>query len=222
MNTLSTLSRKVILFDLDGVLVHSVPSSIRSWSRWAEFHNLDADEVLATVHGRRAVDVMQEFVPHLPAKQECQRLEEIEINDTSDVVATPGAVELLSMLPEDNWAIVTSGSQAIATARIKAAGLPFPRVLVSADDVSQGKPHPEGYLMGGSLLSAAPEECLVIEDAVAGIHAAHAAGISVLAVGSTYSVEELHEAEAWIPTLGSLDVSLIDHHETPLQINLVA
>jgi sugar-phosphatase len=122
----------------------------------------------------------------------------------------PGAAELLKSLPEDRWAVVTSGTRIPATTRLQFANLPLPRVLVGADDVSKGKPDPEPYLKGAQLLGMNPADCLVIEDAPAGIQSAHAGGMKVIALASTYPVSELHDADAVATSLGQIKVSVLD------------
>ncbi len=213
---------KAILFDLDGVLVDSGISVERHWRQWAKQHDLDVDTVLAKIHGRRTLETIQEVAPTLPAIAEAQRLDETQASDPSGVVAIDGAAHLLSLLPPDQWAIVTSGSQGIARARLQRAALPIPPILISADEVKLGKPHPEGYLQAAARLGVEPKHCLVIEDAPPGIQAAHAAGIPVVAVASTYPITRLQDAEWRVSSLTALSVSRNGISDTKYETLVIA
>jgi mannitol-1-/sugar-/sorbitol-6-phosphatase len=190
-----------VLFDLDGVLVDSTRSVDRQWRAWARERGVDEDKVMAIAHGVRSLEVIRAVAPHLDAEFEVRGLEKREADDRDGVVVMPGAVELVNSLPEGLWCVVTSGSRHLATARLKLAGIPIPKVMVTADDVANGKPHPEPYLKGSELLGINPAEGLVIEDAPAGIRSAHAAGMKVIALASTYPASALHEADAVIEKL---------------------
>lgn len=173
-----------VLFDCDGVLVDSDAVVHRSWTRWAVRLGLDPDVVTAAVHGRRAADTVAHFIEPEGRVAALQLIDRLEIEDAAEVTAIPGAVELLAAIPAGRWATVTSGSSPLVHARLAAAGLPVPEVLVTADDVSRGKPDPEGYLAAARLLGVPADRCLVVEDASAGMAAARAAGVRhVLAVG---------------------------------------
>jgi mannitol-1-/sugar-/sorbitol-6-phosphatase len=195
-----------ILFDLDGVLVDSTGSVTRQWRRWAEEHNMDPQRVVEIAHGVRTIEIVRKLAPHLDAEAEVVRIEKREADDQEGVAVMPGAAVLLKAIPEGRWCVVTSGTRYLATARLKLANLPTPRVLVAADDVSKGKPHPEPYLMGAKLLGMKPAECLVIEDAPAGIRAAHAGGMRAIAITSTYPAPELQEADAVVQRLPQIRV----------------
>ncbi|GLV54869.1 haloacid dehalogenase [Dictyobacter sp. S3.2.2.5] len=202
---------RILLFDLDGVLVDSIANVERHWSEWAKRHQLDVQQVLSSIHGRRTIDTIRLVAPKLQADNEARYLDDIQTLDTNGVVATEGATELLAQLAPEQWAIVTSGPATLARARLRAAKLPLPRLLISAHDVKQGKPDPEGYLKAAELMRAEPEECLVIEDSLPGIEAAHTAHIPAIAVGNTHPRAELKSAELWIPSLKLL--SIIDTEE---------
>lgn len=196
-----------ILFDLDGVLVDSTGSVTRQWRRWAEEQNLNPDELVEIAHGVRTIEIVRRLAPHLDAEAETLRLEKREADDHEGVSVMPGAAELLKAIPEGRWCVVTSGTRYLATARLKLANLPTPEVLVSADNVSKGKPDPEPYLMGAKLLGMNPAECLVIEDAPAGIRAAHAGEMKAIGITSTYPASALQEAEAVVERLAQIKVS---------------
>jgi len=203
---MKTFDCAAILFDLDGVLVDSTGSVTRQWRCWAEEQDLDPDKVVETAHGVRTIEIVRRLAPHLDAGAETLRLEKREADDHEGVSVMPGAAELLKAIPEGRWCVVTSGTRYLATARLQLGNLPMPQVLVSADDVSKGKPNPEPYLMGAKLLGVNPAECLVVEDAPAGIRAAHAGGMKAIGITSTYRASELQEADAVVQKLGQIKV----------------
>ena len=188
------LKARALLFDLDGVLVDSTASVEKHWRNWANRHGLDADALIAVVHGRRAIDTIRERAPHLDAEAELASLVAAEAEDTSGVVAMPGAARLLASLPARRWAIVTSGVREVALARLKAAGLPMPNVLVTADRVAKGKPDPEGYLAAAAELRERPAHCIVVEDAPAGVEAAKRGGMRCIALLTTHRAEDVDNA----------------------------
>lgn len=190
-----TLECGALLFDLDGVLVDSGASTERAWRLWAEKHDLDAQEILKIAHGRRTVETVQLVAPHLSAEDEKAILEDIEVEDVAEIGEILGAAELLRALPPERWAVVTSGTRKLATSRLHQMSLPVPRVLVCAEDVTNGKPDPECYLKAARLLGVDSEDCIVIEDAPTGIEAAHAAGMRVIVLATTHSAEETSAAE---------------------------
>jgi mannitol-1-/sugar-/sorbitol-6-phosphatase len=188
-----------VLFDLDGVLVNSTPAVARVWAWWAREHGFDADKVVREAHGKPSIATIRELLPNADHEAENLEVERREIEDVEGVVPLPGALELLRALPHDKWAIVTSCTRPLAGVRIDAAGLPRPKFIVTSGDVRNGKPDPEPYLKGAQILRAPAAECVVIEDAPAGIRAGKAAGARVLAVRTTASDTELREAGAdWI------------------------
>jgi len=196
-----------ILFDLDGVLIDSTRSVDRQWRAWAREQKIDEQKVMAIAHGVRTIEVIRAVAPHLDAEAEVRRLESREAEDQVDVVVMPGAADLIGAIPDGRWGVVTSGTRLLASARLRLGGLPVPKILVTADDVANGKPHPEPYLKGAELLGAAPAECLVIEDAPAGIRAGHASGMKVIALTSTYAASELGDADAVIGLLNRIRVA---------------
>jgi sugar-phosphatase len=196
-----------ILFDLDGVLVDSTRAVDREWRTWAKRKGVDGDAIMAIAHGVRTIEVIRQVAPHLDAEAEAREIEDEEAHDP-DVVAMPGAVDLVRSLPERNWGVVTSGTRLLASARLQFCGLPVPKVLVTSDDVTNGKPHPEPYLKGAAGLGLSPGECLVIEDAPAGIQSARAGGMKVIGIASTYSVSQLGAADAVIKSFGELSVQV--------------
>jgi len=197
-----------VLFDLDGVLVDSTRSVERQWRAWAREQGIDGDKVMAVAHGVRTIEVIRAVAPHLEAEAEVRKLESREADDRDGVAVMPGAVELVRAIPEGLWCVVTSGTRHLATARLKLTGIPIPRVLVAAEDVTHGKPHPEPYLKGAELLGVNPDKCLVIEDAPAGIRSAHRGGMKVIALTSSYPASVLSEADAIVARLVQIQVEV--------------
>ncbi len=212
-----------ILFDLDGVLIDSTKSVTRVWRKWATDCGLDPDFVIANIHGRPTSASVQFVAPHLDIAVETPLIEELEINDTEGVDAIPGAKALLAQIPHGSWCIVTSGTRKLATSRIAVGGLPTPDVFVTFDDITNGKPHPEPYLLGASKLGVNPAECLVFEDAPAGIEAGKAAGMKVIGVPTTYTADRLTAADAVAKSLEFVTVRLIagrDHASPALEVTV--
>jgi HAD superfamily hydrolase (TIGR01509 family) len=199
---------RAVLSDLDGVLVDSSAAIERAWTRFAARHQLDPEEVRAASHGRRTVDVVRLVTPHLDAEAEAVRLEHDQVADARHLRALPGARELVESVPADRFAIVTSGSRPVAVARLRAAGLPVPEVLVTADDVDDGKPDPAGYLRAAGLLGVEPADSLVLEDAPAGVAAGVAAGMNVIALLTTSTESELQDADRRVPDLRAVLAAL--------------
>jgi sugar-phosphatase len=188
-----------ILFDLDGVLVDSTPAVARCWARWAVQYGFNADEVVRQAHGRPSIVTLRELMPSGDYEEENRKMEQWEIEDIDGVVPLPGVLDILKALPPDKWAIVTSCTQALAEVRIRVAGLPRPKKIVTSGDVQRFKPDPDPYLKGAELLGLAPADCVVVEDAPAGIRAGRAAGSRVVALRTTEVDELLKAAGAtWI------------------------
>lgn len=202
-----------ILFDLDGVLVDSTRSVERQWRAWARERGIDGDKVIAVGHGVRAIEVIQTVAPHLDALDEVRKLEKREADDRDGVVVMPGAIGLVQSIPQGRWCVVTSGTRDLASERLRLVGVPVPKIMITADDVVHGKPHPEPYLKAAKLLDFEPKECLVIEDAPAGIRSAQAAGMKVIGLASTYPESALGEADAVAEKLDRLRITFVDAHK---------
>jgi mannitol-1-/sugar-/sorbitol-6-phosphatase len=211
-----------LLFDLDGVLIDSTPAVERVWGAWAVEHGLDPAETVRRAHGRPSIETIRELLPDADPQVENRKVEQGEIEDTAGVVPLPGARELLSSLPADRWAIVTSCTRALAETRLGAAGLPIPRCLLTCNDVKKGKPDPEPYLKGAALLGVPAGKCVVFEDAPAGIRAAKGAGALVVALRTTAPDSELEDAGAdWILSgFGKLSMLETDHGSDTLRLSL--
>jgi mannitol-1-/sugar-/sorbitol-6-phosphatase len=197
------------LFDLDGVLIDSTPAVARVWTRWALEHGFDPEDTVRRAHGRPSLTTIREVLPNADHDAENQKVERGELEDTDGCVPLPGARELLDGLRPDRWTIVTSCTRPLAETRLKAAGLPIPQLLVTSNDVRFGKPNPEPYLKGAAKLGFAARDCVVFEDAPAGISAGKGAGAFVIAFTTTASESELDEAGAdfVLPGFGALSVS---------------
>ncbi|HEX7255890.1 MAG TPA: HAD-IA family hydrolase [Gaiellaceae bacterium] len=193
-----------VLSDMDGVLVDSWTAIERTWRRFAQRHGLDPEVVLAASHGRPTIDVIRDVAPHLDADAEAAAIDREQIHDVDGLRALPGARELVDSVPAGRFAIVTSASRRLAESRLRAAGLPVPDVLVTADEVENGKPDPAGYLRAASLLGVDPAHSIVLEDAPAGVEAGVAAGMTVVGVLTTNSESALRSAHSRVPDLAAL------------------
>ncbi|KQN55099.1 sugar phosphatase [Erwinia sp. E602] len=203
------MKSKGFLFDLDGTLVDSLAVVEQSWIIWGERHGIAADEILAFIHGKQAITSLRHFMPG--ASEEAIRaeflwLEQLEATETEGIVALPGALALLATLDElaIPWAIVTSGSVPVASARHRVAGLPQPHAFVTAERVTRGKPEPDAYLLGAQLLELEPEQCVVVEDAAAGILSGLAAGCHVIAVNAPADAPRLEDVDMALSSLEEL------------------
>ena len=180
-----------ILFDMDNTLLDSTVCNEAIMGRWAEKHGLDREHVIRVSHGRRTIDSIREAAPHLDAEEEAKEIDAEELIAREGIVPVPGVQRLLGQLKPHQWAVVTSASKALANFRMGCAGLSLPEVLITAEDVSQGKPDPEGYLKAASRLGVKPERCIVVEDSPAGIIAGRRAGMNIVAVTTTFSADKL-------------------------------
>lgn len=203
---------KGFLFDLDGTLVNSLPVVERAWCSWADRFGIAHDEVLNFIHGKQAITSLRHFMPGKSEEEiaaEFTWLEAIEAADTDGIAPLPGAIALLEHLDSAGipWAIVTSGSVPVAHARHRAAGLPAPEVFITAEQVKQGKPAPDAYLLGAERLGLAPQDCVVVEDAAPGVLSGLAAGCHVIAVNVPADSPRLDEADFVLTSLEALSVA---------------
>jgi mannitol-1-/sugar-/sorbitol-6-phosphatase len=199
---------KAILFDMDGVLIDSAPAVARVWRKWAIEYGLDPDLVVEQAHGRRSVETIRAVAPYMDAERENVKVEQMEIDDKDGVTALPGAARVLSVLLPGKFAIVTSATRPLAFARLGYAGIQVPRHLVTADDVTQGKPSPDPFLKGAALLGVAPADCLVFEDTPAGVAAARGAGMQIVALQTTYPAQELQAADTIVTSLAEVKAAV--------------
>jgi len=201
-----------LLFDMDGVLINSTPAVARVWRDWAIEHGFNPEEVVARAHGRPSLTTVREYLPNADHEAENREVERREIADLEGVVPLPGALDLLASLPTDRWTIVTSCTRPLAEVRIRAAGLPVPKKMITSSDVTHGKPHPEPYLKGASLLGFPPQECIVLEDVPAGVRSGKAAGAKVIAFKTTVLEPALREAGADWVLHNCADIHLLDRN----------
>ncbi len=198
------ITARALLFDMDGTLVDSTTAVKRIWDRWARKHGLSFSEFEHRMHGRRAIDTMTEMAPPgIDPEQEVLQLDEEELNETDGIVAIPGASELLASLPRGSWALVTSAGPPLALARMTAAGLPMPDIVVTSTDVARGKPHPACYQLALERLGISNESAVVFEDAPAGLAAGHATGCRTIALATITPGEQL-DHEDWLPDLSAV------------------
>lgn len=202
---------RAILFDLDGVLVDSTAYIEDQWRRWATAKGLQVEPFLRVCHGRRAVETIQLAAPDLDAEAEVAAFKPEDAGDCRVLAPTEGAARLLRTLPVESWAVATSGPRVVATERLQQAGLPLPPVLVCAEDVLHGKPSPDVYLMAAAGLGVSPADCIVVEDAPAGIQAARSAGMGVVALTTTHRPEDL-AADAYTSSLAGIHLGRIERH----------
>ncbi|WP_447885807.1 sugar phosphatase [Serratia fonticola] len=203
---------KGFLFDLDGTLVDSLPVVERAWTQWAERHGISPQQVLDFIHGKQAITSLRHFMPNATEaelQQEFTLLEQVEAEDTDGVHALPGALALLEQINALGipWAIVTSGSVPVANARRLAGGVPLPEVFITSELVKQGKPHPDAYLLGAQGLGLAPQDCVVVEDAPAGILSGLAAGCQVIAVNAPADAPKLDQVDLILSSLEQLKIA---------------
>jgi sugar-phosphatase len=176
------------LFDMDGTLLSSIKAAERVWGQWARRHGLDVEAFLPTIHGKRTEETIRALaLPGVDPAAEAAFITRAEIEDVAGVEAIRGVADFLSSLPRERWAIVTSAPRLLAEARIAAAGLPVPDVLVAAEDVERGKPAPDPFLLGARRLDVDPAGCLVFEDTLAGLKSAAAAGMASIVVTATHA-----------------------------------
>jgi len=218
---MAPITCSALLFDLDGVLIDSTPAVTRVWTQWAIAHGFDPDDVVRNAHGRPSIATIREYLPHADYEAENREVERREMEDLEGVVTLPGARELLLALPADRWTIVTSCTRPLAKVRLRAAGLPIPGHLLTSNEGKNGKPDPEPYLKGASLLGVSARDCVVVEDVPAGIRAGKAAGARVIACTTTVPESELKAAGAdWIVE-GCKSICLTATGEASYELTLV-
>lgn len=201
-----TLKCQGVLFDMDGILISSIESVERSWTKWALMRGVDPALTVETAHGRRAIETAALLRPDLDCSEELKIIEAIEIADGDGLSVLPGVAELLAMLPAERWTVVTSATERLARARLGQAGLPVPARLITADHVEKGKPLPDPYLAGAALLGFPAAECVVFEDSESGVKAGRAAGCTVVATTFSHSVESLTAAHYLVRDLTGVEV----------------
>ena len=201
-----TLNCKAILFDLDGTKVDSALRLQRLWQEWGRRHGIDPESIMDVMHGRRAGETISLLAPHLSVRDEVSLLENDEINDMTGVRPYPAAKAILDRLSPGQWAIVTSGSLRVVSARLQHVGLPTPEIFITGDDVKSGKPAPDGDQLAASRLYVNPSDCIVVEDAPAGVQAGKSAGMRVIAIASSTPRGAFNQADFVVQQLEDLSV----------------
>jgi mannitol-1-/sugar-/sorbitol-6-phosphatase len=209
---------KGILFDMDGILISSLGSVERSWTKWALMRGVDPEYACRIAHGCRAIETVAVLRPDLDSETELKVIEEIEIADGEGLSVLPGVQALLASLPPDRegrprWTVVTSATERLARERLAASGIPVPARIITAESVTQGKPNPAPYLAGSALLGFPPEECVVVEDSESGAKAGRAAGCTVVATTFSHSVESLAAAHYLVEDLTGVEATTLDGDE---------
>ena len=191
---------------MDGILISSIGSVERSWTKWALLRGVDPALARATAHGRRAVETIAKLRPDLDPETELTEIGDLEVADNEGLKILPGVLDLLATLPANRWTVVTSATERLARIRLAAGGIPVPRRLVTADMVTRGKPHPEPFLAGAALLGVEPSECVVFEDSASGAEAGRAAGCTVVATPFSHPAEALNAAHYLVRDLTGIRV----------------
>ena len=201
---------KGILFDMDGILISSIGSVDRSWTKWAHLRGVDPALARETAHGRRAIETIAQLRPDLDSEKELKVIEDIEVEDNDGLTVLPGVLDLLAALPTNRWTVVTSATERLTRIRLAAGGIPVPDRLVTAEHVTRGKPHPEPFLTGAALLGVSPKECVVFEDSPSGVKAGRTAGCTVVATTFSLSAEFLDAAHYLLRDLTGIRVQNAD------------
>ncbi|NYH11182.1 HAD family hydrolase [Pseudomonas moraviensis] len=205
------------LFDMDGTVLNSIAAAERIWSAWAVRHGVNVETFLPTIHGVRAIDtIMRLNLPGVDAEAQAAFITEAEIEDVEGIVEIPGAAAFLKSLPADRWAMVTSAPRDLALRRMAAAGIPEPAVMITAEDVTAGKPDPAGYRLAAKRLGLEPADCLIFEDATVGIQAAEAAGAPLMIITTTHQ-HPLETAHATIASYRDIALSIDSDGQLRLQ-----
>ncbi|MFJ8809400.1 HAD family hydrolase [Streptomyces sp. NPDC102490] len=205
------LHAQALLFDNDGTLVSSLASVRRCWTRWAAEYGITAERFgRVELHGRPAAEIAADLLPAEVVAEAVARIEDLEVEDVPNggVRLLPGTRAFLDALPADRWAVVTSATRRLAEARLDAVGI-LPKTLVAADDITRGKPDPEPYLLGARALGVDPADCVVFEDAPAGLQAGRAAGMRTVALATTHRADEL-DADLVVTDLSALSALATD------------
>ncbi|MFJ8789209.1 HAD family hydrolase [Streptomyces sp. NPDC102462] len=206
-----TIRAQALLFDNDGTLVSSLESVRRCWTRWAREYGLtEAEFGRVELHGRTAAEIVADLLPAETVPAAVARIEQLEVEDVTGggVRLLPGTRDFLDSLPADRWAVVTSATRRLAEARLDAVGI-RPKTLMTADDVTRGKPDPEPYLLAARRLGVDPARCVVFEDAPAGLRAGRAAGTATVALATTHPAHEL-VADLVVKDLSALSALVTD------------
>jgi sugar-phosphatase len=203
-----SIACKGVLFDMDGILISSLGSVERSWTKWARLRGVDPQYAMSVVHGRRAIDSVIRLRPDLDAEAELKIIEDFEVEDNEGLQVLPGVLHLLSALPPTGWTVVTSATERLARVRLAAGSIPAPQAIVTAERVTCGKPHPEPFLAGATLLGLDPHDCVAFEDSASGAQAAREAGCTVIATTFSHPASELSAAHYLVTDMTGVSASV--------------
>ncbi|KAM3586882.1 hypothetical protein VKS41_001934 [Umbelopsis sp. WA50703] len=206
-----SLITKCVLFDMDGTLIDTTPLVEKHWRDYALEHGLDAEKILAMSHGLRTIDTLKHWTPDHATPEIADMYERKLTNVSEGVSILPGVTSLLASIPHDKYGICTSAKSYMAEARLKQCDMDIPKALVTADRVAHGKPDPEGYIKTGEMLGYSGADCVVVEDAPAGVKAAKKAGMHAIGCLTTHTLEQLRKAGAdyIVNDLGDLQVQVL-------------
>lgn len=213
---------QAVLFDMDGILISSLGSVERCWTKWAKLRGIDPEYACRMAHGCRSIDTVALLRPDLDAQAENNLIEGMECADTEGILLLPGVLDLLTALPPDRWTVVTSATERLARVRLAAGGVPVPERLITAESVTEGKPLPAPYLAGAALLGFAPEECVVFEDAASGTKSGRAAGCTVVATTFSHPIDTLDAAHYLIEDVTGVRVETLAGEELLLRLTPLA
>ena len=211
---------KGVLFDMDGILISSLGSVERSWTKWARLRGVDPEYAMSVVHGRRAIDTVIRLRADLDPQAELKIIEDFEVEDNEGLQVLPGVRQLLSEIPSHLWTIVTSATERLARVRLAAGGISVTQAIVTAESVTHGKPHPEPFLAGAALLGLDPRNCVVFEDSASGAQAARDAGCIVIATTFSHPASELRAAHHLVTDMTSISACVLEG-QSDLTLSLV-
>lgn len=211
---------KGVLFDMDGILISSLGSVERSWTKWARLRGVDPEYAMSVVHGRRAIDTVIRLRADLDPQAELKIIEDFEVEDNEGLQVLPGVRQLLSEIPSHRWTIVTSATERLARVRLAAGGISVTQAIVTAESVTHGKPHPEPFLAGAALLGLDPRNCVVFEDSASGAQAARDAGCIVIATTFSHPASELRAAHHLVTDMTSISACVLEG-QSDLTLSLV-
>lgn len=207
-NSNDYLTCKGFIFDLDGTLVDSTKAVEKVWKMWCNENNLNFNEVLATSHGRPAIETIKAFIPNGPVEEMSQQFLQREIEETEELEQIKDANTFLAKIPPDNWSIATSGTDELATSRIKSANIQLPKHLITADDIEKGKPDPEIFYKAAERMNISIEKCVIFEDSLNGINAALSSGAKVIGLDTVYSRDDLQYTDLIISNFSEIDIKI--------------
>jgi mannitol-1-/sugar-/sorbitol-6-phosphatase len=202
---------KAIIFDLDGTLVDSIECVEKTWNTWCKKYNISLDKFSPAMHGITSYQTIKTIAPDLDTDKVVVEFDEIELKQTEGLKLIPKADKILNELPPEKWAIATSGSKKLATTRLSYIGLPIPKIMITADDITNSKPNPEPYLLAAKHLGIPADDCVVFEDSLAGIESGKAAGAKVIGLTALFKKDKLSKTDAVINDFSDIKIEIKDN-----------